>query len=792
MVELLARWILDPSGLTPHGFCLLWDPWLIWTHAASDIAIALAYFSIPVALASFASRRRDLVFRPVFWLFAAFILLCGAGHWLSLLTIWVPAYGLEAVVKASTGLVSLMTAVALWVLLPKALEIPSQERLREANDALRESEARAISSYTKTPLPLYLLNANGIVTAVSDRWLDLLGYQREEVIGLPLTRFHEPLPAESAMADWRQIYAVGEVLDAPSRFVRSDGAVLDVLTSMRVECGGGDSVRMLGAIVDVTARLRAEEALRKSEERARLALSAVNSVGNWDWDIVKDQMHVDEPVARIFGIDPDRASSGVPLYDYLVRVPPEDRARMVREYQHAMVKGGDCTIVHPVIQPEGIVQWFMARGVCSVAENGTPLRIRGVLIDITAQHTLEEQLRQSQKMEAVGQLTGGLAHDFNNLLQGISGSLEMLKDLLADHDPQAIDRAIAVAQASAARAAAVTQRLLAFSRQQVLSPEPCNTDALIAGMEELIRRTAGPEITVQTAPTIGIWPTLCDANQMENALLNLCINAKDAMPDGGRLIIETANSTIDDRCAREWDMVPGDYVAVCVSDTGVGMPPDALARAFEPFYTTKPIGAGTGLGLSMIYGFAKQSGGQARIHSEVGRGTKVWIYLPRYLGEPARKRVPAQADVPRAKGSGRVLVVDDEESLREQVATSLARRGYKAYEAVDGASALRMLQSLGQVDLLITDVGLRGGMNGRQLADAARKRSPDLKVLFITGYAANAVVSNGLLEHGMEVLTKPFSLKVLVAKVQAMVCSDEGGPEPSKGSVESAQQRYGA
>jgi PAS domain S-box-containing protein len=383
---------------------------------------------------------------------------------------------------------------------------------------------------------------------------------------------------------------------------------------------------------------------------------------------------------------------------------------------------------------------------------------------------VESALRQSQKMEAVGQLTGGLAHDFNNLLTGITGSLELLQVRLAQGRVTDIDRYANAAQGAARRAASLTHRLLAFSRQQTLDPKPTNVNRLVLGMEELIRRTVGPEITVEVAQAAGLWATLLDPNQLENALLNLCINARDAMPEGGRLTIETANMWLDERAARERELPPGQYVSLCVTDTGTGMPPDVASRAIDPFFTTKPLGQGTGLGLSMVYGFVRQSGGQLRIYSEVGQGTTMCLYLPRHHGETDAAEAGHETPemVPDAQGET-VLVVDDEPTVRMLVAEVLQDLGYTALEAADAPSGLQILQSDVRIDLLVSDVGLPGGMNGRQMADAARTKRPDLKVLFITGYAENAVIGNGHLAPGMHVLTKPFPMDVLAARLKSLM-----------------------
>ena len=382
----------------------------------------------------------------------------------------------------------------------------------------------------------------------------------------------------------------------------------------------------------------------------------------------------------------------------------------------------------------------------------------------------QEALRQSQKMEAVGQLTGGLAHDFNNLLTGISGSLDLLQKRVAQGRLGELDRYLVAAQGASKRAAALTHRLLAFSRRQTLDPKPTDVTKLVRGMADLIRRTVGPEITLETVDMPGLWTALVDPNQLENALLNLCINARDAMPGGGDLVVETANRWMDERAARERDVPPGQYLSLSVSDTGTGMPPDVKARAFDPFFTTKPLGQGTGLGLSMIYGFAKQSGGAVRIYSEMGHGTTVSIYLPRHAGpEDARASEVVRGEARQAEEGEVVLVIDDEPTIRMLVADVLKELGYGALEAEDGSSGLTILRSGARVDLLVTDVGLPGGMNGRQVADAARALRPGLKVLFITGYAENAAVGNGHLEPGMAVMTKPFAMDDLAARIRTLI-----------------------
>ena len=388
---------------------------------------------------------------------------------------------------------------------------------------------------------------------------------------------------------------------------------------------------------------------------------------------------------------------------------------------------------------------------------------------------IEAALRQSQKMEAVGQLTGGLAHDFNNLLQGILGSLELMRVRAAQGRTAEFGRYIETAMGSANRAAALMHRLLAFSRRQTLDPKPIDVNALVGGIEEWSRRTIGPRIQLQTSLTGEPWPTLCDPHQLEGALMNLVVNARDAMPDGGHLLIETVNTVLRDRrgTLKEWppqDVPPGEYVALSVADTGAGMTPEVTARAFDPFFTTKPLGEGTGLGLSMVYGFVLQSGGHVRLRSEVGQGTTVAIYLPRHLGPAiAAMDSDAAAHVPTGTSGTVVLVVEDEVDVRMVICDFLADLGYSVLEAESGQAGLAIADAEVRIDLLVTDVGLPGGMNGRQLADAARQRRPALKVLFITGYAESMVAGYGEIVQGMQVMIKPFALDTLAVRVQDMI-----------------------
>ena len=540
----------------------------------------------------------------------------------------------------------------------------------------------------------------------------------------------------------------------------------------------------------------ASEAIARAQaERVQLALDAGAIIGTWVWDVQANHFVGGERFARSFGLDPERCRAGIPLEEVMASVHEDDRARVEDEIGAALRRGGPYRCEYRVRQHDGVFRWIEANGRVDQDASGAAIRFPGVLIDIEHRHAIEAALRElneklesrvqsaieqreqaeaalrhSQKMEAVGQLTGGIAHDFNNLLAGISGSLQILEARVAQGRLDAVPRYVDLAQGATKRAAALTQRLLAFSRRQTLDPKPTALNRLIADLEDLVRRSCGPNVAVEVVGTAGLWPILVDQNQLENAILNLCINARDAMPDGGRLTIETANKWLDERAARERDLPAGQYVSLCVTDTGIGMSKDIIERIFEPFFTTKPLGQGTGLGLSMIYGFVRQSNGQVRVYSEVGRGTTMCLYFPRYHGD-ASDRVSGEHETAEFEtGYGEtVLVIDDEQTVRMLIVDLLQDAGYRVLEAGDGAEGLKILQSETRIDLMISDVGLPGGMNGRQVADAGRILRPGLKVLFITGYAENAVIGNGHLDPGMRVITKPFAIDALASRVREMI-----------------------
>jgi PAS domain S-box-containing protein len=602
-----------------------------------------------------------------------------------------------------------------------------------------------------------------------------LGYTHQELIGRPLAPFFK----DNARWDefWQSVLQ-GPAAPRPIELVayRKDGSksYLEVSASRWMNAA---HMFVTAILHDVNERHAAEEALRDLNATLERRVAERTQERDQVWQVSRDMLGVAAPDGTWISVNPawERILGWLPT-EILGRSSewlehPDDVQKFRAEFNRL-------ALTEKTFDFENTLR---TRGGDYRALSWTAVNADGLLYcvarDITHQRKqaealaqAEDALRQSQKMEAVGQLTGGLAHDFNNLLTGISGSLELLQIRISQGRYKDVERYISTAQGATKRAAALTHRLLAFSRRQTLDPKATDINRLVSGMKELINNTLGPTIEPKVIEADQLWTTLVDPNQLENALLNLCINARDAMPNGGRLVIETVNCYFDTSAAAARELPPGDYVGLLVSDTGTGMTEEVIQRAFDPFYTTKPLGRGTGLGLSMIYGFVKQSGGQVRISSKMGEGTTIQVFLPRHDERVMSADENADlAKAPRAATGDTVLIVDDEPSVRMLITEVLGELGYTAIEAADGSSALRVLQSDARIDLLVTDVGLPGGMNGRQLADFGRTARPKLRVLFITGYAEKNVVDGNQLESGMGILTKPFAMEGLAARIKELI-----------------------
>jgi PAS domain S-box-containing protein len=665
------------------------------------------------------------------------------------------------------------------VVLDSTAKVLNERRFETDGARLRETEERLRLAVSATNDAIWDWDLAGDYVLWNDALESAYGHQRAGVEPSGAW-WMEHIHADDRARIDRSIHAVidGTETDWTEeyRFRRGDGSYADVKDrGYVIRNGSGRAIRMLGAMLDQTDRKEAERTLERAKAKLEQTVEERTFERDQIWQSSPDLLCVVTSDGRLKEINPawvatlgwsEEELTSRPFVHY---VHPDDVDRTIRATNE--IKDGDSLFgfENRYRTKSGNHVWLNWN---AVSRGGL---VYAVVRDVTAAHDqrealakAEEQLRQSQKMEAVGQLTGGIAHDFNNMLTGVMGSLELLKRYIAEGRTDKIERYIDAATTSAQRAAGLTQRLLAFSRRQSLDVQAVDVNHVVIGMEDLLRRTLGERVGLDIRLHAGGWNAVSDANQLESALLNLAINARDAMPDGGLLTIEGANIVLEAESASGFeDFEPGDYVVVSVTDTGTGMSEEVAAKAFDPFFTTKPIGQGTGLGLSMIYGFLRQTGGQVRIFSQLGQGTTVKLYLPRHQGavEPIGTGVKRQV----AAGQGEtVMVVEDDAAVRMLVVDVLEGLGYDVIHAADGRQAILLLEDSPPITLLVTDVGLPG-INGRQVAELARKQRPDLKVLFVTGYAEQAADRSSFLDEGMEMITKPFAVDALAEKVQGMI-----------------------
>ncbi|WP_262048336.1 PAS domain-containing sensor histidine kinase [Bradyrhizobium sp. Bra78] len=642
--------ILDSSMFSPHGICLLWEPELIWLHVVSDALIAAAYFSIPFALTILVTKRRDLQFGWVYWAFAIFIMACGLTHVLSIYTLWVPIYGIEGIVKAATAVASVVTAGALWPLLPKILAIPSPFELQKVQAALEEEEIKSRDA------------------------AQLLGQVRE---------------AQRALRE---------------------------------------SMTRLTAVVDT-----AVDGVILFDAQARILL-------------------FNPACERLFGYRVDEVMNhdiGMLMTDEKRPSPTGHTRRFATGEAAGLRKDGST--------------FPMNLSVGQAWQDGELIYV-GIVHDLTARKLTEQQLQQAQKMETVGQLSGGIAHDFNNLLTVIIGNAEHLSEQLKAR-PDLRQFADDICE-SGERGAELTQRLLAFSRRQLLQPQTIDCRELLESMLKLFKRTLRENIEIKTAFGPGTIQAFADRAQLESAVLNLALNAQDAMPAGGHLTLSTELAAIDeDYRALHPEVMSGSYALISVTDDGEGMRSDVIEHAFEPFFTTKEVGKGSGLGLSMVYGFAKQSDGHVSIYSEEGLGTTVRIYLPR-AGAAHSLADVQESEEAVPLGHETILIAEDDPFVRSSVIVRVEALGYRVVAAVNGKEALQRLRTDPGIDMLFTDIIMPGGFSGWDLADQARRIRPGLPVLFTSGYALETLVEQGCTQAQAVVLTKPYRKAELAQRLR--------------------------
>jgi PAS domain S-box-containing protein len=654
--------ILDSSMFSPHGICLLWEPELIWLHVVSDALIALAYFSIPVALAIFVSKRRDLKFGWVYWSFGVFILACGLTHILSIYTLWVPIYGIEGLVKATTAAASIFTAVMLWPLLPELLTIPSPFELRQAREALKEEEMKSRDS-------------------------------------------------EQLLQQFRQ----------------------------------------------------AQQALRES--MARLTAVVETAVDGFILIDARGRILLFNPACeRLFGYRAEEV-----FHENVKMLMPQTYSLHHDDYIRNFLQTGERKIIGIGREVIGLRKdgstFPMDLSVGEARQDGESIFV-GIIHDLTGRKQTEEQLRQAQKMEMVGQLSGGIAHDFNNLLTVIVGNAEHLSEQLKSR--QDLQRIAGDICQAGERGAELTQRLLAFSRRQLLHPREVDCHELLDSMRKLLRRTLRENIEIEIPPNSDAVLAFADRAQLESSVLNLALNAQDAMPNGGHLTLSTGVASLDDDYqVLHPEIGAGEYAMIAVTDDGVGMTAEIAARAFEPFYTTKEVGKGSGLGLSMVYGFAKQSNGHVSIYSEVGLGTTVRIFLPHVAakGQKSANQISAE-EGPIPRGHETILVAEDDPFVRSSVILRVESLGYSVVAAVNGNDALQKLRANPEIDMLFTDIVMPGGMSGWELADRAREIRPGLPVVFTSGYALEMLAQQGRTSAQAVVLIKPYRKAELAERLR--------------------------
>jgi len=662
---------------------------------------------------------------------------------------------------------------------PERLLAVSRDVTREklAQEAERASGDRFRAAVDAVQGVLWTNSAQGEMRGEQAGWAALTGQSPDEYQGYGWAAAVHPDDAKATIDAWNDAVRERKTFIFEHRVRRHDGAWrLFSIRAIPALDEAGEIREWVGVHTDITAQRLAEDRLRELNETLEARVQERTADRDRMWRLSTDLMLVARLDGTITAVNPawttlfGWAEEELLDRDFMDLIHPDDAAQTIAEVGNLSEGLTTLRFENRYRHKDGSYRWLSWTAVPDQRLiHALGRDITGEKLRAEALAQAEEQLRQSQKMEAVGQLTGGIAHDFNNMLAVVMGSLELLKRRIITDDAR-VHRYADAATEGARRAANLTQRLLAFSRQQPLKPEPIDANKLVVGMSDLLRHSLGAMVQLETVLAGGLWRTSADPNQLENVILNLGVNARDAMPEGGRLTIETQNAHLDDRyAAAHLGLVAGQYVLIAVTDTGTGMPPEVIAKAFDPFFTTKDVGKGTGLGLSQVYGFVKQSGGHVKIYSEAGQGTTIKVYLPRLIGALAvASDAEQEFDIPLGEAQEVILVVEDEHAVRQLSVDALTELGYRTLEADGAASALRLLEAHPEIVLMFTDI-VMPEVNGAKLAEAARRQRPDLRVLFTTGYTRNAVVHNGVLDAGVELLGRPFTIEELAAKVRSVL-----------------------
>ncbi len=656
-----------------------------------------------------------------------------------------------------------------------ALLEANEELERKVEDrtlTLRASETQFRTLAESMPGFVYITDAAFNNIYVNPQFSHYTGLPVADILGQGWKSFMYPEDLAGVVEVLAAAAARGTMYELECRLRRHDGVYRWFLArSIPTKAETGEISAWIGSVTDIDDRKQAEAEIVDTNVMLEALVAERSRELDRIFRLSTDLLAVADFAGNYVSVSPAwEQITGRPVAEalssnYIDFVHPDHVAKAATDFAdlHA---GKPVWCENRYRRADGTYRWLSWRAVSMVEEQ----RIYAVARDITVEKDRDEQLRQSQKMEVVGQLTGGIAHDFNNLLTIIMGSLELLQRGLGTTDAKTVRR-IESAMEGARRAAALTHRLLAFARRQPLEPKPIEPNRLVGGMSDMLHRVLGEHIALEIVSAVGLWRVQADVNQLENSILNLAVNARDAMPEGGHLTIETQNVFLDETYAQaRGDVTPGQYVMIAVTDTGTGMTADVREKVFEPFFTTKPQGHGTGLGLAQVYGFIKQSDGHVMIYSEPGQGTSVKLYLPRLRGEVVEEKRPSVSLPAESPSRGEtILVVEDEENVRNFSVEVLEDSGYHVVSAENAAAALRILDEVADVDMLFTDVVLTGTMNGRVLANEVMARRPGTAVLFTTGYTRNAIIHHGRLDDGIDFIGKPFTASALSQMVRKVL-----------------------